>query len=539
MKKEKKILIAILILGALLRLSWLGSIPAGFFRDEAAIGYNIFSILKTGKDEFGIRFPLFFRSFEVFFLPLYFYLSVPLIWLLGLSEFSTRLLSSLSGIAVLYLIYLIVNKIWNKKAALFATFILSISPWHIYYSRGAFEGNLALTLFTAGFYFLLKFLDKPKSKPVWMSLICFVLSMYSYQSERVVVPLLGLSLILLKFKYLWKNSNKIILPAIVSFILLIPLLSFTFRSAGIHRAAGVSIFNKSPQSWVEEIEGSSFVINNKLFLRTRQVTALYTSYFSPRNLFFEGDYDQQRSVERNSVFYLWMLPFLIVGFGKVLSQKKVFSKLILAWILIAPIPASLTGDPFHTYRSLMFYLPLTIIMASGLYELYNKTKNKKVFITIFTLVSIISLSFFLYNYTILTQATRARNWDYGYKQIFEFLSSQDSNKIVIDDPVTESYIHYLFFNKITPDIYQQAVYNLKNPEEYYYLDPSEVRPVNVNNYEFRKVDWPSERGDSGTIFVFYADELPESEFAGDPKVKLLKEIYYPDGKQAYRILKIL
>src|SRR5688572_21785335 len=143
----KKILFLIIILAAALRILWLGSIPSGFFRDEAAIGYNIYSIVKTGMDEYGLTYPLVFRSFEVFFLPLYFYLSTPIIWLLGLSEFATRLLSSISGIFAVYAAYLIAKEIWNEKVGVLTAFILAITPWHIFYSRGTFEGNLALTLF--------------------------------------------------------------------------------------------------------------------------------------------------------------------------------------------------------------------------------------------------------------------------------------------------------------------------------------------------------------------------------------------------------
>jgi hypothetical protein len=85
MKKNlnKIILLILIILGAFLRLNKLGIGGIGFFRDEAAMGFNTWSILKTGKDEFGQSFPLFFRSFEVFFMPAYEYLSLPIFLLFG------------------------------------------------------------------------------------------------------------------------------------------------------------------------------------------------------------------------------------------------------------------------------------------------------------------------------------------------------------------------------------------------------------------------------------------------------------------------
>src|SRR3989344_5560905 len=95
------ILILLFVLGVFLRLWNLDRIPLGFFRDEAALSYNAYSIWLTGRDEFGVLFPMVFRSFEVFFLPLYVYLSAPIIGVFGLSEFTSRLLSSLAGIVAL------------------------------------------------------------------------------------------------------------------------------------------------------------------------------------------------------------------------------------------------------------------------------------------------------------------------------------------------------------------------------------------------------------------------------------------------------
>ena len=138
----KRILIIIVVFGAVLRIAWLGTIPSGFFRDEAAISYNAYSIWQTGMDEFGVRFPLVFRSFEVFFLPLYIYLSAPIVGLLGLSVFSSRFLSAISGTFAIYFAYGVAKQIWNEKVGLWGAFILAICPWHIFYSRGTFEGNL-------------------------------------------------------------------------------------------------------------------------------------------------------------------------------------------------------------------------------------------------------------------------------------------------------------------------------------------------------------------------------------------------------------
>jgi 4-amino-4-deoxy-L-arabinose transferase-like glycosyltransferase len=535
---SKKTLVLLILLGAVIRLAWLNSTPSGFFRDEAAIGYNAYSIWRTGKDEFGMRFPLFFRSFEVFFLPLYLYLEAPIVGLFGLGEFTTRALSAFSGVTALVIIYFIAKRLQNEKAAIFAVLLLAIAPWHIFYSRGAFEGNLAITLFSAGFLFYLIFWKNKRVTYFLLSLIAFVLSVYSYQAERVVVPLFGICAVALSYKFLWKERKKLIIPAFFALVLLIPILSFTFQAAGLHRASGVSLFNKVPEGWSEEYEGNKFV-DNRLFLRSRQIVALYLSYYSPRNLFVEGDYDKERSTQDFSVFYAWTMPLLLIGLFNILKSKKTEDKLLLSWILVAPIPAALTGDPFHTYRSLLLYLPLMILMGLGAGKIYVFIKKKAVYLAVLGFLSMISFTFFVYDYAVITQATRARNWDYGYKQIVQFLDSQSFPRVVVDDPWTEPYIDFLFFERTDPRVYQNEVLRLGKPENYYYTNSGKIRPSGYGEFEFRRVDWPKERGDTGTVFVFSADRLPESEFSGDPKVELLKTIYYPDGKVAYRMVRII
>ena len=100
MRLDKKIIVLaiILLVAATLRFYKLGAVPTSLNADEAAIGYNAFSILKTGKDEYGKKFPLLFQSFDDFKMPVYIYLSVPGIAVFGLNDFSVRLPSALLGI---------------------------------------------------------------------------------------------------------------------------------------------------------------------------------------------------------------------------------------------------------------------------------------------------------------------------------------------------------------------------------------------------------------------------------------------------------
>jgi len=169
-RKINILLFIILILAAFLRIYKLSSIPPHLTSDEAALGYNAYSILKTAKDEYGNFLPIIFKSFGDYKPGLYVYLTVPTVVLFGLSEFSVRLPSALAGVLAVWLIYKLVNYLFpDKKYSFFsfrfslgdiAALMLAISPWHIHFSRGAWEINMSLTLTLLGIYFFLKALEK-------------------------------------------------------------------------------------------------------------------------------------------------------------------------------------------------------------------------------------------------------------------------------------------------------------------------------------------------------------------------------------------
>src|SRR3989344_7737190 len=145
------ILTFVFLLAFFLRFYNLGSNPPSLTWDEASLGYNAYSILKTGADEYGNKLPLSIRSFDDYKPPLYVYLTIPFVALFGLSEFSVRLPSAIIGALSVIVIYFLVKEFlqrWDKKhqelIALVSALFLAISPWQLQFSRGAFEGNIGI-----------------------------------------------------------------------------------------------------------------------------------------------------------------------------------------------------------------------------------------------------------------------------------------------------------------------------------------------------------------------------------------------------------
>ena len=223
----------IVVLGAILRFWNLGNLPVSLNWDEVSHGYNAFSILKTGKDEWGKVFPLIFRAFGDYKLPLYIYLSVIPVWLFGLSAFSVRFISALSGIFAIPGIFLLTRSLfpekqiaighWKLKIENLSAILLVISPWHFFISRPALEANLALTLIIFGGYYLLRFFHQKSS--LLPSVLLLGLSLHTYNTARVFVPLLVLVSLII-YRPPWRDRFMKNVYAIILAILFFGLVVF-------------------------------------------------------------------------------------------------------------------------------------------------------------------------------------------------------------------------------------------------------------------------------------------------------------------------
>ena len=113
------LIIALFATGAFLRFYRLSDTPPGLYPDETAIGYNAYSILETGKDEFGKPFPLYYRSYDDYKMPVYMYATAFNIKMFGLNTFSVRFLSALFGALTIPSLYFLVLELSKKKLLAF------------------------------------------------------------------------------------------------------------------------------------------------------------------------------------------------------------------------------------------------------------------------------------------------------------------------------------------------------------------------------------------------------------------------------------
>jgi len=546
--KEYWLLILFLLLGIILRFWKLGSVPPQLTTDEVALGYNAYSILKTGKDEYGKVLPLIFQSFGDFKPGLYIYFTVPSVAVFGLTEFATRFPSALGGVFSIFLIYLIVKKLFKKnKLALASAFIAAVNPWLIFFSRGAWEANLSLTLTLAGIYFFLLFLEKPKY--LILSAFFFAATLLTYQGAKLSSSLVLFSLVVAFYKKDWLKEKKyIFLSIITGAIISLPVILSMFQGK-TGRLAVFSIFSyPRPKEYLEaqlnQGNGEKGDLNYYLFHSetynfVRGIMGRYFNNFSGKYLFFEGDYKNQRhSTPYQGQMLLVELIVIIIGLFNIVKNEKAKGKIfIFLWLILAPLSASLSRDQISAVRTINFAVPLIVITAYGLDYLLNiKRRYSKIIFCALVLGYFASFYYFLDSYFIHLPKNNDRFIYNHYKELVEEITPIQNNYKLIEfqQSYAQPYMYFLFYSKYDPITYQKQ--NSFIPSNF-----SDVGLVeSLDNIKFVNAVYMDYFPDTRPLLlVGDAIAFPKDKIISSGQANILKEIKYLDGRPAFYIVEVL
>lgn len=479
-QKSHHILLGIILLIAIFfRFFRLTSSPPALNWDEVSIGYNAYSILKTGRDEWGKFLPLSFKAFGEHKLPGMIYASIPGIAIFGLNDFGVRATPAIIGVITVYLFYLFIKQLFGSdKYALSGALLLAISPWHVHFSRISFEAGLALSLTTLSLYYLLR----ARGKPVyyWPSAILAILAAYSYNSVRILLPLLLVTYLLNKVVLFTKSARPTILKVIILGLLLcLPIFKELGSSEGRVRWQALSITTqKSFTDGIAESRGYTTLpsilprlIHNKATHYTHQFFLNYLSTFSTEFLYLSGSTNTQRSTQGMGLFYYFELPLLVIGLIALLSKNDKRSKLarsvLFPLIFLSPIPSALTIDAPSSVRTLTLLVAFIPLEALGLSTLLNKLKDSSRLLKLTLLgFALWCVSYFAYSLYLVYPVKYASDWAYGYRESLAWVFTQTDSvdQVYITSKYGEPYIYTLFYGQIDPKYYQQV-------EKHYSIDP--------------------------------------------------------------------
>lgn len=434
----KSSLSLIVLLFLFTRFYKINEIPLSVYWDEASIGYNAYSILQTGRDEWGNLLPIHFRAFGEFKLPIYIYSVVPFIKIFGLNEFSVRLPAVLFSLGVAILTFFLAKKITGSNTmGLWGGFFITVSPWFFIFSRTGYEATAGLMFYLLAILLFLQI--KKRGIFILFSIASFIISAYSYNSFRIVSPLTILVLLFYVKMDLKEIVSKYKLYILISGIILIlsaiPIVRLYVYDAGISRlqvVGGVSDFT---------------IVKN------------YFAHFNPDFLFIQGDSNLRHQQVGFGQLYLPELALLLAGIAYILRSKSKYSFFSIVLILLGAIPAAITKESPHSLRSLSMVPFIHIISAIGVVNLEQILRKKPVLNVAIILIFLSSFLYYFINFLTVYPIQSADSWQYGYKKIFTDpnLKSDKREKINISDENGQPYIFALFYLKYDPEKFRDEV----------------------------------------------------------------------------------
>ncbi len=540
-------LLLVIILAFGLRFYKVTEDPPALNWDEVSIAYNAYSILKTGKDEWNQSFPVHFKSYGEFKLPVQIYASIPGIYIFGLNELGVRITPVVYGTLTVIVMFFLGRELFlSNWVGLVAAFLLAVSPWHIQLTRASFESSLATLWVTLGIWFLVKGFKRQK----WFifSMVPFALSVFTYNSARIFTPLFLISILLIYRKKLFQFKKVIFISLITFTILLIPLAPFILSGERSARYRLVSITDDPgliPR--INENRGNSKLpqplprlVHNKVTYISFYFARNYLAHFTPDFLFISGAPHKQHHVQGIGELYWFQAPLLLFGLIELFRRKHKFKGLTLSWLLLAFVPVAVTNDSIpHALRTLIAAPFYQLISGFGMYEGLIWIRRKWKILGVGMITAMVVLLFlwqfegYLNNYYNIYPNLYSRDWQYGYKQVVNYIGQNESkyDLIVFTRHYGEPHMFTLFYLNYDPAKYQNNP-NLDRFETYDW-----VRVLRFDKFYFPDL------GDQGTQYADIVKANPGKKilFIGRSvdfprEIPRLYSVNFLNGENAFDII---
>lgn len=543
--KNFKILFLIIVLGAILRFSYITYNPPSLNWDEISYGYNAYSILETGKDQWGQGFPIFnFRAYGDYPTTLNLYLIIPFIALFGLGEFAIRFPHALFGTLTIVSVYFFTLGVTgSKKTGLVAAFLCAVTPWYLFPSRFAIQSNLSVFfLITAGAFFV----NRTKSKHfLLLAFVSLVLTLFSYHTTRIFSPLLLLAVLYIYRKQVI-NKWVVVLSALFLTLSFVILLNPAARA----RSSVLFLVDQGAINRIIESRQKSKLppevnrlIHNRPTYFIKQFATNYFSYFSPKFLFFEGGTQYQFSLPNHGLLYPINVIFFYLGVIHLIVRYSTSNnyKMVLAWLLLSPVPASLTNESFAVVRaSTMLPMP-ELLVGIGFYWFIEKFSKfyKSILIFLYIISVVVSAKYYLTDYFTYYRLNYSWSWQYGYKEIVAYAKDSYAiyDKIIVTKKYGEPHEFFLFFWSWDPNKYltdsEKITFKKSN---WWWIDRFD-KFYFMNDWQIPKEESETWKLESGVEFDCFQTKCllitsPQNHPKGWQKVS---EVKFLNGDIAYEI----
>lgn len=465
-EKNRILLIAILVIGILLRIIAIDKIPIGLNVDEAGMAYDAFSIANYGTDRYGNPYPIYMINYGGGQSALYTYLAAILIKLFGFRITIIRIPAFLFSILYMIMGYFLVKEWKNQKLALLVEFLIVICPWHFMQSRWGLDCNLMSALMLLSIYLLLR---ARSNKGYVLAGISFGITLYSYAVSYLILPAF-LILTLGYLCYIRKiKIRNIIALGIPMAIFAIPLILNLLVNKGIIPPIKLEYFSilKLWHYRVNEISIKNIVPN---------ITLLKT--------IFSYDYNDFNSFAIFGTLYYISIPFAIIGLIetikssiKAIKQKEKSLDVIVLFIFISVLFCLMLLEGQAIYKSNAIYISLIYFIAIGIKRTIQNSKY--LIYGIIVLYVLCFLAFQCYYFGVYGKENTNRSFNVDVIEITKYLENYKEKKIYLRTYAIQPYIYTLLGNQYSPSQFKQNLKskggNIATYDKYYFILPEEIQ----------------------------------------------------------------
>ncbi len=562
MQRSKYLLIIILILAFFLRLWKLSDVPVSLFGDELDVGYQAYSIFKTGRDYYGNFMPLHFHSIAEWRTPLYLYSAVPTVAIFGITPLGVRLPAVIFGTLSVWVMYLLVKELLSygqppvksHPRALLAAAVMAVNPWSLQYSRAGFEVTLLLFLLLLGLYFFFRGLKS--SKWLWLSMAAFALTPWVYSTAKLFTPLLLVFLVVVWRKEIFAIPKKYLFFAVLSLILVgAPVAYDTVFGQATQRFSYISIFTDpttEPEVGAARLndarargelgEGlrpttTDRAIHNKYTFWGKNILNNYFRAFSMDFLFVKGDINLRHSIGTGEFYKIEALALILGLIFFFVSKRDIRIKsLITFWILVGVAPAAITREGAnHATRLILILPPLIFLIAYGARELFGFNK----FVAfVYLPIWLFSIGAYLHQYYVHYPWNSERWWHAGWGEAVKSVKEveKDYDKVVISMAGEPAWIFFAGSYQFPPDKWQkefpigkdvtlQGIGKVSHIDKFYFGSPG-GGVYDWGQVLDKKTLYLANAKEVGPNLIMEPDRTPGN-------LRLLKSISYPSGEPAF------
>lgn len=514
MKRVNTTWVLFFIVIAFIYVSYLNRAPVHFNQDELGFSLNAYSIAKTGSDENGRFFPLYFWHLGLMYsTPIIVYLTSLFLLFLPLAENTVRLSSVAVGLTDVILIYFLAKEIFKQKRyGFFAAFLLAFTPVHFMQSRILLD-NLYPLPFILG-WLLSVFLYLKDKRIRWLFLSTFLLGVgiHSYHSAKIMMTLY----LIFTFIVLATRFRKKIEAFVFAFLgLCVSLLPFIFWLSKYPDTLSDQIkYTRLYDPSLSLLEGILSLLRPEILTEKIKV---FIAYFNPYFLFIDGDISLTHTTHKTGVFVYVLAILIPLGIYQILKNRKnVFNIVILLGFFSSPFAASLVGEYYMSSRMLVI-LPFAIIISVfGLDFLINEfPKHSKKIISVIVVLVLLQFIYFINDYytdyRIRSYSMFKYNIPGALESILEDIRNDSSEKIYLSRDIDFIDRYWRFF------VYKHQQTEILNRT--YYFDPL---TTNISLIP------------QGSLMLLRFDQLDEN-YKNNLQLKSYQEITEPDGFVSFYI----